>query len=336
MHLCFWISMEVIMAYHGSLYGGTFRDNLIKMMTLFPVHMIAGYALVYWQVPRLLMKDQRTVFFVSFVIVGYLSSVMARLLMIHVAEPLIDYEGIDESLVEIITDPMYLLRSYWVVVYIPAFVLFLIKKSKERFLQQKQIDQILQEKKNAELNFLKAQMNPHFLFNTLNNIYSLSKSQAEDTPSMILKLSDILNYTIYECQAESVPLEKEWELIENYLDLQAVRYHRPLDIRLSYDNKSDVQIAPLILITLVENAFKFASLSNTDIPYIYIKLSVDKDQLCFDIKNSKKDENNISREHKGIGIANVKKQLDLIYPHRHTYTVEKTELTYHTNLLINL
>jgi len=207
---------------------------------------------------------------------------------------------------------------------------------RDRFKQENRLTVLEKEKSNAELNFLKAQMNPHFLFNTLNNIYALARNQSPDTPEMILKLSNLLDYTIYECNGPTVPIVKEWELIENYVDLQAVRNSNQLMIAINQEiDNEQTPIAPLILISIVENAFKHSVRREQQIK---ISLEVEKKLLTFKVFNTRSKESlkrEMSRK-KGIGVTNVKKQLALIYPNRHTYRVEELEESYTVILTIEL
>jgi len=299
--------------------------------------MFVAYVLVYYQVPRLLLEGKWIVFFLHFTVVVYIASILARLSIIYIAEPIIWREGIDESIIEIISDPIYLIKVYTIMVCIPAFIMFLIKMTSERFKQEKQVQNLKTEKRNMELNFLKAQMNPHFLFNTLNNIYALAKTASKDTPDMILKLSSILDYTIYECQSKTVPVSKEWELIEAYADLQAMRSQEPIDLVLSKSiDNPDVLVAPLLMISLVENAFKFAMQSRH--PQVRINLNVSNEILKLEIFNSKPVRNNtLHRDNKkGIGINNVKSQLELLYGNRHDVDIIETGNTYFVKLNITL
>ena len=336
-HASFWILMVILLAYHGSLFGGGFQENLISMCVLLPVQMVAAYLLIYVQIPRWLFKRYWILFTFSFINIAYLLAVLARLSIIYISEPLTGYEGIDESLWEVLTDPGYLIKVYMTTVYFPAFIFLFIKMTKERFAQENQLIRLGKEKSTTELNFLKAQMNPHFLFNTLNNIYALSKSKSEQTSDMILKLSDLLDYTIYECKEDRVPVIKEWELIENYADLQAIRQNDQLMISIDqHIDNEETQIAPLILISLVENAFKhsFRSAKNSTIKVL---LKVEQNILTFEVFNTK---SAISKKEtsnkKGIGVQNVKRQLALQYPNRHTLHINDQPDSYEIILSIQL
>ena len=337
-HASFWIVMVFTLAYHGSLFGGAFKNNLINMLCIMPIQMLAAYFLVYVQLARWLMKGKWLIFVISLLSTMYVSSVLARLIIIYIAEPLIGYNGIDESLIEILSDPIYLIKIYLPSVYLPVLIFFLIKMTKDRFSQQHKLITLEKEKHAAELSFLKAQMNPHFLFNTLNNIYALAQNKSENTPELILKLSEILGYTIYECQEEHVSLVKEWELIENYIDLESLRHNNRLTIIIEKEiNNTNAKIAPLILITLVENAFKFALKSHHESPEVKIQLQEVNNRLTFEVLNSKPKLNiSLDDKHQGIGTENVRRQLELQYKNKHQFTMEEGIDWYHVNLVLQL
>ncbi len=337
-HASFWILMVLLLAYHGSLFGGNFHDNLINMLAFLPVQMAAAYLLTYFQIPKFLYPRHWFRFIFSFVIIAYLLSVLARLSVIYIAEPLLGLGEYHESFLEILQDPTYLIKVYTVSLYLPAFLLFMIKMTKERFAQETRLVSLEKEKNVAELNFLKAQMNPHFLFNTLNTIYALAKKNAEQTSDTILKFSEILAYTIYECNDEKVPIIKEWQLIENYVDLQSIRHNDQLTIVIEQQIDDEAkEIAPLILISLVENAFKHSLRSIQDRPSIKISLKVEQNVLSFSIFNTKPNKPPTKKSNqKGIGVNNVKQQLNLLYPNRHTIHIDNQADFFKVNLSIQL
>lgn len=337
-HISFWMAVVFVLAYHGSLFGGNLRDNLINMLALLPVQMMAAYALIYYQIPQWLNNSRYLTFILSLAILAYLLSALGRLSVIYIAEPLIGVETLDETIGEILSDPMFLIKVFTTSVYIPAALLYLLKMTKERFAQQNQLITLEKEKRTTELDFLKAQMNPHFLFNTLNNIYSLAKNKAEQTPEMILKLSEILDYTIYECNEPSVPVMKEWELIESYVDLETLRYSDELTILLDEQvQNKEARVAPLILISLVENAFKYSLKQVQGVPVIKVKLVEEAGQLRFEVYNSKvADLPEYQEKKRGIGVQNVKRQLNLLYPDRHTLAINDIPDTYQVSLTIKL
>jgi sensor histidine kinase YesM len=169
------------------------------------------------------------------------------------------------------------------------------------------------EKQAAELNFLKSQTNPHFLFNTLNNIYSLTKYQPDLAPESILRLSKILRYMLYEASGPFIPVEKELTIIDNYIDLEKLRYNESLRINFSRDIEDLKQaIPPLLLIPFVENAFKHGVSESRGDKFVDIHLSIHQRRLVFTVKNSSEVLGS-GPVKENIGLSNLQRQLKLLY-----------------------
>lgn len=174
--------------------------------------------------------------------------------------------------------------------------------------------QLKLEKQDAELNFLKSQTNPHFLFNTLNNIYSLSRDKSDLAPESIMKLSKILRFMLYEADGDYIALEQEMKIIEDYISLEKLRYDESLNISFKYDVEDKKQaIPPLLLIPLVENAFKHGVSETRSRPYVDIFLSCKNRMLEFVVKNSADDSKEGEKINEKIGLGNLTRQLELLY-----------------------
>jgi two-component system LytT family sensor kinase len=170
------------------------------------------------------------------------------------------------------------------------------------------------EKQEAELNYLKSQMNPHFLFNTLNNIYSLAKDKSDLAPESILHLSKILRFMLYETGDEYIAIEQELKIIGDYIELEKLRYDDSLRVNFNYDIEDMKQaLPPLLLIPLVENAFKHGVSEAGDHPFVDIHLSVNKRQLAFVVKNSAVESPAENSVKENIGLTNLRRQLELLY-----------------------
>jgi len=195
-----------------------------------------------------------------------------------------------------------------------------------------------QEQLEAELSLLKAQVNPHFLFNTLNNIYSMSLYDSAKTPEMILKLSQLISYMLYECKDALVSLEKELLFIENYIELEALRVEDVAEIKFLIDGDPEgIKIPPLLFIPLIENAFKHGVVSELDKSLIRIEISVVSDSIGLQIENPwEEDEQDDLSKHKGLGVENVQKRLSLLYPNKYILKCEKRGKSYITDLKIKL
>jgi two-component system, LytTR family, sensor kinase len=183
------------------------------------------------------------------------------------------------------------------------------------YVKLKQASQQLKiEKQAAELNYLRSQTNPHFLFNTLNNIYSLARDKSDLAPESILKLSKILRFMLYETSASHITVEQEIKVISDYIALEKLRYDETLRVDFNCDVDDMRQpLPPLLLMPLVDNAFKHGVSETRDQPFINIHLSVNKSQLVFVVKNSA-DESRVDKDIKeNIGLSNVRRQLELLY-----------------------
>jgi len=187
-----------------------------------------------------------------------------------------------------------------------------------------------------ELELLKSQVNPHFLFNTLNNIDSLIHSSPPDASRALITLSDILRYMVYETQAASVPLHKETDYIMRYVELQRLRFRNPEAIRLTIDSLChDDFIAPMLFVPFIENAFKYAGHSGI-LPVVDISLSCVDKQLIFFCFNYYDSEGLVNKREGGFGLENVKRRLQLLYPQKHQLQIKKENNTFSVELNIQL
>lgn len=189
--------------------------------------------------------------------------------------------------------------------------------NKDRLRIQEQKSKLALENIKMEKDFLKAQLNPHFLFNTLNNLYRLAIKKDDTAPEVVLNLSEIMGYTLYDSDAEYVSLTKELDFIENYFSLEKMRYPQSYQISLHIEGREHatyLTIAPLLTFTLIENAFKYG-LKNEEESFVILIINITKDQFVFEIKNDRDllDKTTTSQS-SGIGIKNLKKRLHLIYP----------------------
>ncbi len=198
-----------------------------------------------------------------------------------------------------------------------------------------------QHEKEAELKLLKAQLNPHFLFNTLNNLYGLSVVKSDKLPNLMLKLSDLLRYSLYETKETFVPLEKEISYLENYMDLEKIRLDDQTEI--IFKNKitdATMAIAPMLLIVFVENAFKHLYLSDDNKSCVYVSLENINRQLVFKCSNTfnksvAHDNHHLEKGSSGIGLLNVKKRLALLYPEKYDLRIDCNTKEYKVTLVLD-
>lgn len=187
----------------------------------------------------------------------------------------------------------------------------------------------------AELDLFKSKLNPHFLFNTLNNIDSLIHQNSDSASEALIRLSDMMRYLTYDTSSEVVILEREVEYISNFIELHRIRKKTPEDILFVVNGDMDLMIAPALFVPLIENAFKFAGYS-VQKPVIDINLSSEKGIVTFDISNFyNKYSNRTETVHSGYGLINLQKRLELIYPRKHGLIIEPGEYVYHVKLTVN-
>lgn len=210
---------------------------------------------------------------------------------------------------------------------------FGIRTVHQKTILNEKLSELHAEKLDSELSMLKAQINPHFLFNSLNNIYGFALKKADETPQMILQLSKIMRYSIYEATQEKVTIEKDIENIKDFIEIQKIRhYFLIIKIEEKIDNPLQ-EIAPLILIQFVENAFKHGVSESMGNAYIRLFIELKKGILTFTVINSK--ENNLPKSSTKLGLKNIKRQLELLYP-KHTLEIKDQEKQYEIHLKIDL
>lgn len=191
------------------------------------------------------------------------------------------------------------------------------------------------EKLDSEMKFLKSQFNPHFLFNALNNIYSLSVIKSDKTPDNLLKLSGMLRYMLYDCKADKVTLGKEIAYLKNFIDLHLLKDSKGLNVKIELDEtQPDMKVAPMLLVPFIENAFKHSRIEDLEKGWIEITLQTKTDQLNFEVSNSMPTESFTKDKIGGIGLENVKRQLELMYPERHRLDIRQDDAQYQVLLSI--
>jgi len=195
------------------------------------------------------------------------------------------------------------------------------------------IRELKNEKLYSELSLLRSQINPHFFFNTLNNLYGLAIEKSEKTPETILKLSEMMRYTIYDGKKDAVHLEKEINFLKNYIDLHTIRHFNKLDLKFVIDTEqSNEKIAPLLLINLVENAFKHGAEKLEKDAFIHMNISSRNKTLNFEIENNFENQNSST----GIGLENLKRRLQLVYPNAHTFNTSENNNIFRAELSLDL
>jgi two-component system, LytTR family, sensor kinase len=227
------------------------------------------------------------------------------------------------------------LLSSFINIFIWVLILVTAKLIWDKIQNQRYVQSVEKEKAVAELNFLKAQVNPHFLFNSLNSIYGYIDKNNKTARNILLQFSEMLRYQLYECNSDRVSLTKEIAYLHNYVLLQQYRKEESLVVQFNADdNWEEFEIAPLLLVIFIENAFKYVSNFEDRENKIIISLHHKKNDLDFSVFNTT--ENSHFNSNGGIGLANVKRRLDILYPGKHDLIVQKENDSFNVQLQIDL
>ncbi len=335
-HLLFWTIIlfwtSAIYDYNGKFGWVFIQFNLVRL----PLMMAATYLVIYDFVPRWLIRQKNYLYFsLAFILNFIVTTLLDRVI---ISSSLIHDILSDTGLVFRFFNDIPILRNSFVLLSIMGLAALI--RFFKLYLQQERSKHELQEEQLAtELAFLKAQINPHFLFNALNNLYSMAiQKERDDIAAGLENLSGVMQYLTYESSADKIALEKEIQLVQNYLDIQQLRIAEADDATISFNIEGQPDgrlISPVILLPLVENAFKHG-LRPEQRCLVHIHLLIKGGHLDFIIKNTFFTEKTSTLKQAGIGLSNVRKRLQLIYPGQHQLTIERLEKFFITRLRIDL
>ncbi|MBO0935873.1 histidine kinase [Fibrella sp. HMF5335] len=310
-----------------------FTISSIESVLFMPTHMLMTYGLIYWLIPRYLYPGRYGWLLVNILVLGLLTSLTSAMLAEYLVNPLRLQTGGPKVVSSFSFAIIAGMRGGITVGGFAAS----IKLAKDWYLKQQAYQQIGREKLKAELQLLKAQIHPHFLFNTLNNLYALTLRQSEQSPAVVLKLSELLSYMLYDCNAAEVPLDKEIQFMRNYIGLEQLRYGDRLDMSVTISSNYPQQtIAPLLLIPFLENAFKHGTSEQLEQAWMHVDLTVQEETLKFKLINSRETTEHEADYVGGIGLENVKKRLQLIYADRYSLHITAEDETFMVVLTLAL
>jgi two-component system, LytTR family, sensor kinase len=314
-HVTFWLAL---LLYEGLVWGlvdGEYGRRLAFSAVELPIKIAATYFTLYFLIDRFLIQRKYGIFLVGLIASMAIFGLLWRLVSYHTLYPIFYPNG---TLVPVLYLPKILIGIFSIYSITAIVASFHIGKLWHLHLQRSQ--RLEKEKIESDLQLLKSQINPHFLFNTLNNLYVLTLNHHKSAPEVVHKLSELMSYLLYDSNQPEVSLDKELQYIDNYILLEKLRYESRLDVSLNiYDNVQGVSIAPLIILPpFVENCFKHGARHQHFNAWIRIDVSIQEHVVVFKIENSKSTEvNDNHKEKSGIGLSNVQKRLELIYPNRY-------------------
>ncbi|MEM9525642.1 MAG: sensor histidine kinase [Bacteroidota bacterium] len=343
-HLLFWLAFLVYRltttTLNNSLIGDYWWGDW-KVLTVLCVEVcfkaLFAYGLVYFLVPRWLETKRYWEFGLASLCWFYLVCGLYASFHYYVVEKAITVfmylkDGVNTSVTERMTSPEFLLA------FLPQFLFpATIMGAISFFRKKSRLAKIEEERNRMELWALKNQLNPHFLFNTLNNLYSFVMDNSPKAPDMILRLSDTLEYVLYHSQQKEVTLRQELAAIEHFMALEQIHYGERLTVQYTKEGDLDILISPLLLLSLVENAFKHSASGDVDQPVIKIKFCGEVATVRCHIWNTKSQyQGELSDDYKeGIGLSNIQRQLDLVYPNRYELVINDQPDFFDLSLRLN-
>ncbi|MEO6285438.1 MAG: histidine kinase [Dyadobacter sp.] len=330
-HSLYWVVFMVGLSVANINLFSSFPEALQSVFMGLPQCVPGTYLFLYFVQPALLRMQYRQ--FLWRLLLWMLTFLLFRQFLIMAELPTgLSLTNFSRNPFQIMFDTGFMMNNCFV------FLAASMKMFRYWYRKERDNQQLEQETLLMELQVLKAQVHPHFLFNTLNNIYSLTLQQSVNASEIVQKLSGLLRYMFRECNALEIPLSKEIELLRNYTQLEQIRYGNRLNMDLTVrGDLTGKKIAPLLLIPFVENAFKHGASQQTDQAIIELCLCMMDNELNFRIENSQSaDLTQPQTPHSGLGLANVRKRLALIYPDRHQLAIRSESTRYLVELKIQL
>ena len=333
LHTLFWCGVLLFYTYFFGTDSNNFGYVLSFSLFLMPITIAVTYVSIYKLIPDYLIKKK---YFLFALYSGYTLIISSYLIVISVFYGLVylsnfvyaDMPPISRNLLFVSV------AVYLVVIIVSAFKLLklnLMHAEKTKMLETKILETQLK-LKEQELNYLKMQIHPHFLFNTLNTMYGFALKKADETPEMILKLSNLLDYLLYQIDKPFVLLKDDINHIEDYIALEKMRFNETLDIAFETENiLNTAKIAPMLLLPFIENSFKHGAIKN-GLLYVKIKLACKEKNIYFSIENTSSNSDNSSN---GLGLENLQKRLTLLYKDSYKLNIANDNNLFKVTLILN-
>jgi hypothetical protein len=342
--LFWWLFQGFLYAFTPARFGLTYAQrlpvSLVESAVFLLAHIFLSYTLMYFVLPRYLLKN-RYLLTGFWVLVAFLATAaISSLLSMFVLGPVLRFIfpfwadlKLPDSRYPFFLGLLAGLRGGITIGGLAAA----IKLMKHWYIKEQRNLQLQKENAESQLQLLKAQVHPHFLFNTLNNIFSHTQGVAPVASQLVMGLSDMLRFMLYECNQPLVPLSKELTLIRDYITLEKIRYDEQFDIHLDIPTETNnLYIAPLLLLPLVENCFKHGTSNMLEQPWLSMQVTLKEDMMEMRLMNGKPKEPNNQQSSFGIGIHNVRKRLELLYPGKHVLKIMNEEEVFVVNLSLQL
>ena len=333
-HVAYWSAIVIFFGFFWGSSMGNYKKIILSEIILLPGKMVAVYFCIYFLLPRYLLTRRYSLFIGYSIVSMILLGLFQRVIVFHF---LIGWNQVYRNLpfwnpYEI----MHLIIDVNTVMVVPLVVRIL-----HTYYQEKvEATELMKEKFQAELKFLKNQVQPHFLFNTLNTLYGLTLKKSNKAGEIVLKLSDLMRYLLYETSVEKVEIEKELDHIKNYIELEKVRFGDRLEVSFNINgNAKGRYIAPTIFLHFIENSFKHGVSKSVERSWITMDLSISSNKYFLRIENSKPPisgylKPDVMNAFSGVGLPNVQRRLDLLYKDNYELTIKDEKDSYTVTLEI--
>lgn len=338
-HTLFWVAC---LLFFGAIYGSFWRwdeqaplfnaHSFVEAAFYLPLHMFLSYAIIYLLLPQFLFTGKYVHLVLGVLFFMLVTAVFSYFISRYLVNPYRDWLGLPLSTKLFPNGLMSGLRGSNTV----AGFAVAIKLVKHGYFKKMETEELEKAKLKAELQLLQGQLHPHFLFNTLNNLYALVLQRSTHAAEVVVKLSALLQYMLTESRQAQIPVEKEIDMLRHYIDLEKIRFGERLDLQVHIEGRpGQTKIAPLILLPFVENAFKHGASEMLDPPWISLAITHRDDGLDMKLINGKTHQGNGTRS-TGIGLSNVQRRLNMLYPGRHELRTLDQEESYLVNLHLQL
>jgi two-component system LytT family sensor kinase len=329
-HVIFWFVYLIfwVFFYHSSNSSLPVTLAITVAFIIVSVHGVASYINIYILFPRLLKQKQYFMYVVSVLLTVSLSCLI--LVVAFLFSPAISYA----SKSSIWTFDFFVTNA--ISVSYTLAITMSLKLVKQWYERERLTDNLEKIQTETELKYLKHQINPHFLFNSLNSLYALTLTKSDKAPELVLKLSEILRYVLYDSSERWVPLDKEINYIKSYLALEEIRNGDRLKVDFNIEgDTSGKKVAPLIFLTFLENSFKHGIAASTGEGFVHVNMKVTEDEIHFHLTNSKpKEAEKAISKLGGIGLVNLKKRLQILYEGRHALRISEKDQAYTVDLVL--
>jgi sensor histidine kinase YesM len=328
-HILFWVTFEIYYMW-GFLEAKQDFDlaHVTRILAFLPGMFLVVYPLLYVLIPKFLIHKKFIRFILGYFVLVSIAVIYAELFKVNFSE-VNSFAGFSWKAGKNIIPFIHV-----------SAIAAMMKMMRYAFLQERRENKNKSLRNLAELELLKAQIHPHFLFNTLNNLFAHTLKKSKHSGTIVLKLSDLLRFMVYESREEEILLEKEINLLSDYIELEKLRYGKELDISMHFSGDIEGRkIRPLLLLPLVENSFKHGTSQQLDQKWISLHISVSGDIMELNLANSRDHDDqglSIAGKNKGIGIKNVQRRLELLYPGSHEFKINSEKDRYSVYLKLKL